>query len=83
MLAEPAVSNGWSGVVLNAAIRDCVEIDRLDRAVYALGTSSVKGAKEGWGMAGCSLRIGGVATRPGDWIYAEADGVLTSRLKLV
>lgn len=83
MLAEFAVSNGWAGVILNAAIRDSVEIDRLDIAVHALATSPVKSAKAGWGTAGCVVHFGGVAMAPGDWIYADADGVLMSKSRLV
>lgn len=83
MLAEFAVSNRWAGIVLNAAIRDSVEIDQMDIAVYALATSPVKSAKAGWGAAGCDIHFGGVAMVPGDWIYADADGVLISKSRLV
>ena len=83
MIAEMAIKNGWAGLVLNAAIRDSAEIELMATQVFALATSPVKSAKEGWGKAGCDIHIGGVAIAPGDWIYGDADGVLHSKVKLV
>jgi regulator of ribonuclease activity A len=83
MLAEIAIKNDWAGIVLNAAIRDSAEIDRMDTLVYALGTSPVKSAKKGWGEAGCPITIGGAAMKPGDWLYGDADGVLHSTERLI
>ncbi len=83
MLAELGVGNGWAGLVINGAIRDSAEIDRMDQTVFALATSPVKSAKEGWGKAGCAIHVGGVLFNPGDWIYGDADGVLHSVKKLV
>lgn len=76
MLASLAIENGWSGLILNAAIRDSAEIDAMDTLVFALGTSPVKSAKEGWGKAGGSISFGGVTFEQGNWVYGDADGVL-------
>ncbi|WFE91149.1 ribonuclease E activity regulator RraA [Roseibium porphyridii] len=83
MLAGLALKNGWAGLVLNAAIRDSVEIDQMDILVYALATSPIKSAKDGWGKAGEDIHFGGVELRPGDWVYADADGVLISERRLI
>ncbi|QBF30163.1 ribonuclease E activity regulator RraA [Thalassococcus sp. S3] len=82
MLAQLAIDNGWAGIVLNAAIRDSVEIADMDTLVFALATSPVKSAKEGWGKTECPIHIGGVEIIPGDWLYGDADGVLHSKVKL-
>ncbi|WP_298985654.1 ribonuclease E activity regulator RraA [uncultured Roseibium sp.] len=82
MLADLALKNGWTGLVLNAAIRDSVEIDQMDILVFALATSPIKSAKDGWGKAGQDIHFGGVGMRPGNWIYADADGVLLSDRRL-
>lgn len=82
MLAGLAIKNGWKGIVLNAAIRDSAEIEEMDTMVCALATSPVKSAKEGLGEAGDTIHIGGTAIAPGDWLYADADGVLASRTDL-
>lgn len=83
MLAELGIRNGWAGLVLNATIRDSADINQMDTLVFALATSPVKSAKEGWGKVGHPVTFGGVTFTPGDWIYGDADGVLHSTKKLV
>lgn len=83
MLAELAITNGWAGVVLNAVIRDSAEIAQMNTCVFALGTSPVKSAKDGWGKVGGPIAFGGVNFQPGGWVYGDADGVLYSDAKLV
>jgi regulator of ribonuclease activity A len=83
MLAELAIKNGWAGLILNAAIRDSADINTMETLVFALGTSPVKSAKEGWGKVGAKISFGGVAFEPDDWVYGDADGVLFSKKKLV
>ncbi len=78
ILADLAITSGWAGIVVNGAIRDSAEIDAMPIAVFALATSPVKSAKEGWGKVGCPISFGGVAFTPGGWIYGDADGVLYS-----
>jgi regulator of ribonuclease activity A len=36
----------------------------------------------GAGEHGVRICIGGVAVKPGDWIYADADGILVAQQKL-
>ena len=83
MLAQIGMENGWSGIVLNGAIRDSREIAAMDTLVFALATTPVKSAKDGFGAVGVPLLIGGARIDPGDWIYADADGVLVSRRALI
>ena len=83
MLADLAIQNSWAGIVLNGAIRDSVEINRMETLVFALATSPVKSAKEGWGKVGIAIDIGGVTIAPGNWVYADADGVLVSPRQFV
>lgn len=82
ILADLAIANGWAGLVLNAVIRDSAEIDEMETLVFALGTSPVKSAKDGWGKSGCTIAFGGVSFQPGGWIYGDADGVLYSATRL-
>lgn len=82
MLAGFAVQNGWAGVVLNAAIRDSAEIDQMPTSVFALGTSPVKSAKDGWGHVGVEVSFGGVTMAPNGWLYGDADGLLYSEMAL-
>lgn len=76
MLAEKAVANGWSGVLVHGAIRDSVALARLDLGVKALGTCPLKTDKRGQGLRDVPVRFGGVEIRPGDWLAADEDGVI-------
>ena len=77
-LGKLAEKNGWAGVVLNAPIRDADEIDACAIGVRALGTCPVKSRKAGAGNFDVPLAFGGVTIKPGDWCYADRDGVLFS-----
>ncbi|NNE73537.1 MAG: ribonuclease E activity regulator RraA [Acidimicrobiales bacterium] len=81
-LAHLAIANGWSGIVVNGCIRDSALIDQMDTGVVALGTCPRKSVKRGEGQENVGISIGGVAVNPGDWIYADADGVLVSSKEL-
>lgn len=76
MLADKAVANGWSGVLVQGAIRDSVALARLDLGVKALGTCPLKTDKRGQGLRDVPVRFGGVEIRPGDWLAADEDGVI-------
>lgn len=82
IIAGFAIQNNWQGLIINGAIRDSVEIETMDIAVFALGTSPVKSAKENWGKSGCEISFGGVLFEAGTYVYADADGVLSSAVKL-
>ena len=83
VVAELARSNGWAGLILNAAIRDSIDVDALDFVVFAMGTSPVKSTKTDRGTVGGTLDIGGTTISPNQWVYADADGVLISGEKLI
>lgn len=79
MIAESAVANGWSGVVIHGAIRDSATIAQLDLGVKALGTNPRKSAKLGVGAVDVEVTFGGVTFRPGALLTADEDGVLVER----
>ena len=83
MLAEKAAGNGWSGLVINGVIRDVDQIGETHLGVQALGTIPLKTAKLGHGQQNISLRFGGVSIHPGDYIYADNNGVLVASRKLL
>jgi len=76
MLADKAVANGWSGVLVHGAIRDSAALARLDLGVKALGACPLKTDKRGQGLRDVPVRFGGVEIRPGDWLAADEDGVI-------
>lgn len=77
-----AQDNGWSGIVVDGCIRDTDELNACAIGVRALGAHPQRGSKLGAGERDVSVRIAGVAVHPGDWIYADADGVLVARQQL-
>lgn len=83
MLAEKAVANGWAGLVIDGVIRDVDEIGRMALGVQALGTCPVKTEKRGEGQRDISVTIGGVVIAPGDYVYADNNGVIVSNRPLL
>lgn len=77
-LAMDAAKNGWAGVVINGCVRDRHELCREDVGIKALGTCPRKTDKLDRGEINVDIAIGGVAIHPGDWIIADADGVVVT-----
>ncbi len=78
MLAARGASNGWSGLVINGAVRDSAELAEIDIGIKALGVNPAKSSKTGAGEIDVPVTFGGVAFNPGNWIYCDEDGVLVS-----
>ena len=83
MLAAKAAANGWAGLVINGVIRDVDQIGETDLGVQALGCCPVKTDKLGMGQRDVSLTVGGVDIDPGDYLYADNNGVLISKTALL
>jgi regulator of ribonuclease activity A len=83
MLAEKAAANGWAGLVINGVIRDVDEIGCTPLGVQALGSCPLKTEKLGVGQRDIDLHIGGVVIAPGDYVYADNNGVIVSKRPLL
>jgi regulator of ribonuclease activity A len=81
-LAALAVGNGWAGIVVCGVVRDAAALARIPLGVKALGTVPMKSLGPGRGEAGVPVTVGGVTIRRGDWLYADADGVVVARRPL-
>lgn len=82
-LAKKAVDNGWQGIVVYGCIRDVDIIGELPLGVQALATHPMKSVKRGIGLRGETLEFGGVKVVPGEFLYADNNGVLVSAKALV
>lgn len=82
MLAEKAAKNGWQGIVLYACIRDVNAIGEIDLGVQALATHPMKTEKRGLGDLNVPVTFGGTTIKPGDYLYADNNGVLVSDVEL-
>lgn len=76
LIAELARSNGWSGVIVNGAIRDSKVLATIDVGVKALGTNPRKSSKTGVGERDVPIELGGVTFNPGDLAYSDDDGIV-------
>ncbi len=79
MIADLAVANGWSGAIINGAVRDRVAIGALDLGVKALGSNPRKSSKTGSGVSDAVVEIAGVVFTPGRTVYCDEDGILVER----
>ncbi|MEO0977839.1 MAG: ribonuclease E activity regulator RraA [Pseudomonadota bacterium] len=77
-MGERLINNGWSGIVINGAVRDAQMLTGLDLGIKALGTSPVRSAKAGTGAIDVPVAFGSVLIKPGMFIYCDADGVLVT-----
>jgi regulator of ribonuclease activity A len=75
-LAAAAARNGWAGIVVDGAVRDLAELRATAVGVRALALCPMPPAKRGGGHEGGPVRLQGVVVRPGDWLYADADGIV-------
>ena len=64
-------------------IRDSADIAGMDVGVKALATHPRKSEKRGEGRRDLPVRFAGVEFRPGEWLYADADGVIVSPRSLL
>lgn len=77
-LAILAQKNGWEGVIVYGCIRDSGDINQIDIGVRALDTHPLKSIKKGAGDRNIDVSFGGVTFKPGEWLYADEDGVIVS-----
>jgi len=75
-LAVLAEKNGWAGVLVEGCVRDTAEIDACAIGVRALAAHPRRSDRRGGGERAVELEIRGVRIAPGDWCYADADGVV-------
>ena len=77
-----AQNNGWAGIIVNGCVRDSEELNQCDIGIRALATHPRRSVRKGLGDKDLVVDIAGVSVRPGDWVYADADGILISQQPL-
>jgi regulator of ribonuclease activity A len=75
-IAADLVANGWAGAIVFGCIRDRAALATLALGVKALGSNPRRSDKHGEGQIGLPITIEGVLVRPGDRVYADADGAI-------
>ncbi|MGM0972412.1 MAG: ribonuclease E activity regulator RraA [Bacillota bacterium] len=82
-LGEIAQSRKLAGVIIYGCVRDTVELGSLDTGILALGSNPLKSRKEGKGDRSIPVTFGGIDWKPGEYVYADEDGVIVSSVPLI
>ena len=83
LIAKDAVKNGWEGIIIYGCIRDVDIINMLDIGVQAIDTVPLKTEKKGIGDLNVPVTFGGVTFKPGEYVYADNNGVVVSSEELL
>jgi regulator of ribonuclease activity A len=78
-----AQSRELAGVIIYGCVRDTVELGSLDTGILALGSNPLKSRKEGKGDRSIPVTFGGIDWKPGEYVYADEDGVIVSSKPLI
>ncbi len=77
-----AQNNGWAGIIVYGCVRDSEELNQCNIGIRALATHPRRSIRKGVGEKDLTVDIAGVMVRPGNWVYADADGILVSHLPI-
>ena len=75
-LGAAAAKNGWAGVVIDGCVRDVVELAQCKIGIRALAAMPLPTEKRQQGERDIAVQIQGVWIGPGDWLYADEDGIV-------
>jgi regulator of ribonuclease activity A len=82
-LGAAAARNGWAGVVIDGCVRDTAELAGHAVGIRALAAMPMPTEKRNEGQAQVAVQVQGVWVRPGDWLYADEDGIVVAAEPLV
>jgi regulator of ribonuclease activity A len=77
-LAAAAARNGWAGIVVDGCVRDVAELNAAQVGIAALALMPLPTERRNEGQRDVAVQIQGVRIQPGDWLYADADGIVVS-----
>lgn len=82
-MASQAAANGWSGVLVHGAVRDVEILRTIGLGVQALASVPTPPVRDGVGEVDVPVTFGGVTFSPGDWVYADLNGVVVAGRALI
>jgi regulator of ribonuclease activity A len=82
-LGAAAVKNGWAGVVIDGCVRDVAELALLAVGIRALASMPLATGKRNEGQIDLAVQLQGQWVRPGDWLYADEDGIVITAQRLI
>lgn len=81
-LAQQALDNNWSGIVVNGMVRDVEILKTIPLAIYARGSCPRKSNKNNTGNINVNICIDDVDIKPTFWAYGDENGILISPTRL-
>lgn len=81
-IGAAAAKNGWAGVVVDGCVRDVAELAACDVGIRALAAMPLPTFKRNQGERDVPVQVQGVRVRPGDWLYADEDGIVVAAAAL-
>lgn len=82
-LGASAARNGWAGVLIDGCVRDVNELAACATGIRALAAIPLPTERKTNGLSNVSVCVQGVWIKPGDWLYADEDGVVVSDRNLL
>jgi regulator of ribonuclease activity A len=64
-------------------VRDVAELAAHDVGIRALASVPMPTERKNQGLQDLAVQIQGVWVHPGDWLYADADGMVVSATRLL
>jgi regulator of ribonuclease activity A len=77
-IAALAAEHGWSGLVIHGCVRDAEAVGEVAVGVKALAAHPRRSGKKGWGERDAPVSFGGVTFTAGEWLCADADGIVVA-----
>jgi regulator of ribonuclease activity A len=82
-LGAAAARNGWAGVVIDGCVRDTAELATQAVGIRALAAMPLPTEKRNEGQTDVAVQVQGIWIHPGDWLYADEDGIVVGTKPLV
>ena len=76
------LQHGWAGIVVNGAARDVENLRDMPVAVRALAACPTRPGQAGTGERDVVVEFAGVTFTPGEWLYADENGIIVSATPL-
>ena len=78
-----AKENNWAGIVVNGYVRDTSLTSKIPVGLWAIGTCPLKSKKRAKSKIDIELSFGGVKFISGDYLYADCDGIILTKERIL
>ena len=82
-IAAALAGNGWAGIIIFGYVRDVDALAATGLGIQAMGSIPVKTDKRGIGDLDVPVSFAGVTISPGEYVYADNNGIVVSAQRLI